>query len=324
MRGGSAFRRLPGSLLDCPGHCAAAIRMTRRNRESPTTQRRTMRPHSRLDGGASLVVLQGERLGQRIDLGDEPLMIGRAPDCGLQVADRSVSRQHACLWRDANGYRVKDLGSTNCTLLNDEPVVEAELKDGDHIAIGACVLKFMGGLSVEARYHDEIYQLATLDPLTGMYNRRHFLELLEREMARSTSHARPLALLIADLDHFKSINDRHGHAAGDVVLRQVSGALKACARSDFVFARIGGEEFAMALPEHGTEPATVFARRLCEEVAALQLDEQAGAGRVTISIGVAEWRPGMKLVGDLLRAADERLYRAKQSGRNRVCAQDAP
>lgn len=298
--------------------------MIRRDRDSSTTQRRTLHPAAGDDarnGAATLVVLQGQRLGQRIDVGEQALTIGRAPECEFQIVDRSVSRQHARIWREPTGYRVKDLDSTNKTLLNDQPIIEAELKDGDHITIGACVLKFMERSSVEARYHDEIYQLATMDPLTGLYNRRHFLELFERELARSASHARPLALLIVDLDHFKSINDRHGHPAGDVVLRQVSAALEACMRDDFIFARIGGEEFAVVLPEHEAAVATDFARRLCGEAAALELDAQAGVRRVTVSIGVANWRAGMTIVGDLMRAADAQLYRAKQSGRNRVCSE---
>ncbi|WP_300621715.1 GGDEF domain-containing protein [Dokdonella sp.] len=298
--------------------------MTRGDRDSTTTHRRTLHPAAgaeALNESASLVVLQGQRLGQRVDIGAEPLTIGRAPDCEFQVVDRSVSRRHARIWRESSGYRIKDLDSTNKTLLNDQPIIEAELKDGDHIAIGACVLKFMDRSSIEARYHDEIYQLATMDPLTGLYNRRHFLELLDRELARSANHARPLALLIVDLDHFKSINDRHGHPAGDVVLRQVSAVLDACMHDDFLFARIGGEEFAAVLPEHETVEATAFAQRLCDEVAALVLDAQAGARHVTISIGVANWRAGMTLVGDLMRAADAQLYRAKQGGRNRVCSE---
>lgn len=298
--------------------------MIRRDRDSTTTQRRTLHPAKVGDGrdeSASLVVLQGQRLGQRVEVGAQPVTIGRAPECELQIVDRSVSRQHARIWREPSGYRIKDLDSTNKTLLNDQPIIEAELKDGDHVSIGACVLKFMDRASVEARYHDEIYQLATMDPLTGLYNRRHFLELLDRELARSASHARPLALLIVDLDHFKSINDLHGHPAGDVVLRQVSAALDGCMRDEAILARIGGEEFAAILPEHGIEEATEFARRLCGAVAALTLDAQAGARRVTVSIGVANWRAGMALVGDLMRAADAQLYRAKQSGRNRVCAE---
>jgi diguanylate cyclase (GGDEF)-like protein len=298
--------------------------MDPRDRDSSTTQRRTIRPAHEYDArsaaSACLVVLQGQRLGQRIDVGAQPLVIGRAPECDFQIMERSVSRQHARIWQEPSGYRIKDLDSTNKTLLNDQPIIEAELKDGDHVSIGSCVLKFMERSSVEARYHEEIYQLATIDPLTGLYNRRQFLELLDRELARTTSHGRPLALLIIDLDHFKSINDRHGHPAGDVVLKQVATALAAHAREEFIVARIGGEEFAAVLPEHDIEQAGAFAERLCRAIATLDLGEQAGARRVTVSIGVATWGNRLVNVADLLRAADAELYRAKQSGRNRVSA----
>lgn len=302
--------------------------MNPRDRDSSTTQRRTILPprgYDALDSTASacLVVLQGQRLGQRIDVGDNPLIIGRAPECEFQIMERSISRQHTKIWREASGYRVKDLDSTNKTLLNDQPIIEAELKDGDHLTIGSCVLKFMERSSVEARYHEEIYQLATMDTLTGLYNRRHFLELLERELARTTSHRRPLALLIIDLDHFKLINDRHGHPAGDIVLKQVAAVLSGDTRDDFIMARIGGEEFAAVLPEHGVEQAAEFAQRLCDAIAALELSEDAGAKRVTISIGVAGWRADMANASDFLRAADAELYRAKQTGRNRVCSVQA-
>jgi len=290
-----------------------------------TTQRRTTRAVRSQDArdastSACLVVLQGQRLGQRIDIGDVPLVIGRAPDCDFQVMERSISRQHSKIWRGPSGYRIKDLDSTNKTLLNDQPIIEAELKDGDHVTIGNCVLKFMERSSVEARYHEEIYQLATIDPLTGLSNRRHFLELLERELARTARHERSLALLILDLDHFKSINDRFGHPAGDVVLKRVAAVLKVNTREEFVVARIGGEEFAAVLPEHDLAQATVYARHLCEGIAALELGDEVALQHVTASIGVAVWSEGMKILGDLLGAADAQLYRAKQAGRNCVCA----
>jgi len=301
----------------------ATTGMNSRDNDSSTTQRRTIRPPRGLDlrGGtdACLVVLQGQRLGQRIDIGDQALTFGRAPECDFQIVERSVSRQHARLWKEPSGYRVKDLDSTNKTLLNDQPIIEAELKDGDHITIGSCVLKFMERSSVEARYHDEIYQLATMDPLTGLYNRRHFLQLLERELARTTSHQRPLALLIIDLDHFKSVNDLYGHAAGDVVLKLVGASLQANARGEVIVARIGGEEFAAVLPEQDISEAAAFAERLRSAIEALELDASVGPRRVTVSIGVASWRPGMAGVADLLRTTDTELYRAKEDGRNRVC-----
>lgn len=301
--------------------------MNNRFRDSSTTQRRTMRPAQDYDGGtapACLVVLRGQRLGQRIDLGEQPLMLGRTPECDFQIPERSVSRQHAKIWQGPAGFRVKDLDSTNKTLLNDQPIIEAELKDGDHIAIGNCVLKFMEQSSVEARYHEEIYELATMDPLTGLYNRRQFLELLERELARTASHDRPLTLLIIDLDHFKSINDRFGHLAGDAVLKQVADELIADTREDFIVARIGGEEFAVVLPELDVREAVDFAGRLCTAIGALELDPSLGTRHVTVSIGVAAWAPEMNTVGELMRAADEQLYRAKQGGRNRVCTAAAP
>ena len=299
--------------------------MNTSDRDSSTTQRRTIRPEHDFDQAAGtsstcLIVLQGQRLGQRIDIGIEPLIIGRSPECQFQIMERSVSRQHARIWQEPTGYRIKDLDSTNKTLLNDQPIIEAELKDGDHVVIGSCVLKFMERSSVEARYHEEIYQLATIDPLTGLYNRRHFLELLEREMARTASHGRPLSLLIIDLDHFKLINDRHGHPAGDTVLKQVASALDGNVSGEIIVARIGGEEFAAVLPECEVAEASTFAEQLCRSIAALELHEEAGAQQVTVSIGVAGFSAGMAGVGALLAAADAQLYLAKHNGRNRVCS----
>lgn len=290
--------------------------------DARTTQPRTNKPARGFGDGAEacLVVLQGQSLGQRVDIGVHALTLGRSAECGFHIDERSVSRQHARIWRDLGGYRLKDLGSTNKTLLNDVPVGEAELKDGDYITVGSCVLKFMERSSVEARYHDEIYQLATLDPLTKLANRRHFLELLGRELQRSIRHQRPLALLIVDLDHFKAINDNHGHVAGDVVLEQVGAVLNSTVRSEAIAARIGGEEFAIALPECESDASLAAAEEVRRAVEVMPLKMSGGPHAVTVSIGVAAWRPGMDKTSDLLRAADEALYRAKQTGRNRVVA----
>lgn len=301
--------------------------MTPRNSDASTTQRRSMRPHRSSGAGhvpACLVVLQGQRLGQRIDLGERPLIIGRSPEADFQILERSVSREHCRISQEPAGYRIKDLDSTNKTFLNDQPIIEAELKDGDHIAVGSCVLKFMDRSSVEARYHEEIYQLATADPLTDLYNRRQFIELLEKELARAANHKRPLVLLIMDLDHFKSINDRFGHPTGDAVLKKVALALRGLAREEFIIARIGGEEFAVVLPEHALEQAVAFADLLREGIAGLSLTLPGGPQQVTVSIGAAAWTGNMNGTSDLMRAADAQLYRAKQSGRNRVCSMRTP
>ena len=300
--------------------------MTPRNSDASTTQRRSMRPHRSSGAGhvpACLVVLQGQRLGQRIDLGERPLIIGRSPEADFQILERSVSREHCRISQEPAGYRIKDLDSTNKTFLNDQPIIEAELKDGDHITIGSWVFKFMDTSSLEVRYHEELYLLATIDPLTELYNRRQFLELLEKELARAASHSRPLALLIIDLDHFKEVNDRYGHPAGDIVLRRVSAILREQAPQELIVSRIGGEEFAIIVPEQPLEHAVSFAEGVRTAVAALDLHADTGPPvppGITISIGVASRDAETNTVSKLLRAADEQLYRAKQAGRNKVCS----
>ena len=231
-----------------------------------------------------------------------------------------MSREHCRITREPAGYRIKDLDSTNKTFLNDQPIIEAELKDGDHISVGSCVLKFMDRSSVEARYHEELYQLATADPLTDLYNRRQFLELIDREIARAANHKRPLTLLIIDLDHFKSVNDQYGHPNGDLVLKKVALALRAHSREEFIIARIGGEEFAIVLPEKELSDAMRFADSLRRAMAELEFLLNDEIRKITISIGAAAWLPSMSSTSDLMRAADEQLYRAKQAGRNRVCS----
>ena len=295
--------------------------MTQRTNDASTTQRKTMHPHRRVAGGevpACLVVLQGQRLGQRINLGDEPLIIGRAPEAEFQIIERSVSRAHCQITREPAGYRIKDLDSTNKTFLNDQPIIEAELKDGDHVAVGSCVLKFMDRSSVEARYHEELYQLATADPLTDLYNRRQFLELIDREIARAANYKRPLSLLIIDLDHFKLINDEFGHPNGDLVLKKVALTLRGHSREESIIARIGGEEFAIVLAEHDLAQAVKFAESLRGALSELEFTLNDVAKKITVSIGAADWKPGMTSTGDFMQAADEQLYRAKDSGRNLV------
>jgi diguanylate cyclase (GGDEF)-like protein len=291
-------------------------------RSSNTTQRRTLRsPAARAagTGAACVVVIHGESLGQRLELKDAPVVIGRSPDAALQINHRSISRFHCRIWPDAAGYRIRDLDSTNRTFVNEHPIIEAELRDGDHIGVGDSILKFMEQGSVEARYHEELYQLATSDPLTGLYNRRQFQELMEKEILRATRHLRNLCLALADIDHFKPINDRHGHPAGDTVIRGIAQLLRRNARADQLIARIGGEEFALVFAEQRLADATDAAERLRRAIEASPFELGGAPATVTVSIGLAQWRRGMNGLSDLMRAADRQLYRAKQEGRNRVC-----
>jgi diguanylate cyclase (GGDEF)-like protein len=268
--------------------------------------------------GAALVVIHGDPLGKRIGLDVAELVIGRAPEASFQIPHRSVSRQHCRIWFDAGVFRVRDLGSTNRTYVNQQPIVEAILQDGDLITVGETILKFIAEGSVEARYHEELHQMAMVDALTELANRRQFQDLLEKELRRAAREQQPFCLMILDIDLFKAVNDRFGHPGGDLVLKRVAAVIREHLGDGIWGARIGGEEFALVLPGTTFAEAWALAERLREDVAALGVDIEGEAQQVTISIGIAEWGSGLVTYSDLMRAADHQLYRAKSAGRNRV------
>ncbi len=158
---------------------------------------------------------------------------------------------------------------------------------------------------------------AACDDLTGLASRQHFMGELAREIERVRRQFSPLSLLMVDADHFKAVNDTHGHAAGDEVLRELAACLKRGTRSLDVVGRLGGEEFGVLLPGTDEANAVVIAERLRRSVDALRIRHKDAEVRVTTSIGVAEWVPEWSFE-DLLEAADEALYRSKADGRNRV------
>jgi diguanylate cyclase (GGDEF)-like protein len=172
------------------------------------------------------------------------------------------------------------------------------------------------------RQEEHYRERALHDALTGLYNRRYFWRRLDDEVAFARRHGRPLALLVGDLDRFKGVNDAHGHAAGDEVLRAVAAALMEVRRRGDTVARIGGEEFAVILPETDAAEAVRVAERMRQAVAALSFQPDLLEARpfaVTISVGAAAAPPTASLgAAALLAAADAAMYRAKQAGRNRV------
>jgi diguanylate cyclase (GGDEF)-like protein len=168
---------------------------------------------------------------------------------------------------------------------------------------------------------EELERLATTDALTGLINRRQFFALTEREWSRVQRYERPLSLLMLDIDAFKSINDRFGHEVGDDVLMRTAAVMREAKRDSDIIARIGGEEFALLLPETDLPGAALFAERLrvaCNKIHVLP-DRRDRA--ISVSIGVAEADPRMSGFDELMRRADEALYAAKRAGRNRYqCA----
>ncbi len=213
-------------------------------------------------GGACIVVIYGPELGKRIELGAASFQMGRSAKNDLFIDQESISRNHARITFDGRSHWVQDLGSTNGTFLNDEQVTENALRDGDQIRIGQTILKFMTGENVELAYHEEIYRLMTVDGLTQVYNRRYFDEALERELNRAKRYGRVLSLIAFDIDHFKRVNDTHGHLAGDSLLRQLAATVRARLRREDVFARTGGEEFGILLPEIPVDGARATAEQV--------------------------------------------------------------
>ncbi len=263
----------------------------------------------------------GASMGARYILGDQPLVIGRGNHCDLRIEETSISRHHARIQPEADGYVVVDLQSTNGTYVNDALTSECRLQDGDYLRIGNCIYRFLSGDNVEAAYHEEIYRRTIIDALTEIHNKRFLMEHLERELARSARFHRPLALVIFDIDHFKTINDQMGHLAGDFTLRELAACVKTGVRKEEEFARYGGDEFVVILPETTREGAVTFAERIRSAVEQKRFVFEDKLFPVTISVGVAVTSGEAKLgAAELLARADAKLYEAKEAGRNRVAA----
>jgi two-component system, cell cycle response regulator len=274
---------------------------------------------------AFLVVLAGPHIGDvhRLEPG-QVLELGRRDDAGLALRDDGVSRRHAAIHVDEQGARIVDLGSANGTFVDGVRVSEARLSDGARIAIGgATVMKFVWTDEIEARWQVRLAEGAQLDPLTGLYNRRHFDERLSEELSASLRHGRPLSLLLADLDLFKKVNDVHGHLAGDEVLRLSALVLRDAVRKEDVLARYGGEEFVVLARETALSGGRALGERLRRAVERSACLWKGTELRITVSVGVAvSTRLAPFVAGEsglaLVAWADRALYLAKQAGRNTV------
>jgi two-component system cell cycle response regulator len=272
-----------------------------------------------------LVQLAGPSLGRKFLLEENETLIGRDEDCTIVLEMESVSRRHCRLLASEDGVAIADEGSTNGTFLNGTEVGgQTPLHTGDLIKIGVAIFKFLGAEGqggIEAHYHDEMYRLTVLDSLTQLYNKRYATDFLEREASRSIRYERPLSLVLFDIDHFKLINDKRGHPAGDCVLRELSELMRKRIRREECLARWGGEEFALVLPDVREEQARFVADALRKLVAEHHFGGSGKPLRVTFSGGTAELRRDTGTVQTLIDAADGALYEAKRRGRNQVVAQ---
>ena len=279
--------------------------------------------HPRIEGAPaqgvafSVVVVQGAAAGARVAL-EREVVIGRDPRCELPIGSADVSRRHARIAPDAEGHRIVDLGSTNGTWVNGRPVTSRRLAPGDRIELGSCVLRYLRQGEADAEDLSALADLARRDALTGLANRRAFEEALQREVARSRRTGNPLAVVALDIDHFKRVNDTHGHPVGDVVLAEVATRAQGALRAEDLLARIGGEELAALLPGATLSAAAEVAERIRRAVSDTAIEAGEASLDVTVSLGCAVLGADERDGSALLARSDARLYDAKRGGRDRV------
>ncbi|MFN2596532.1 MAG: diguanylate cyclase [Pyrinomonadaceae bacterium] len=291
-------------------------------------------PHERRP---ALVFMRGEQLAAPIPLERDEVTLGRALEADVRVNDARASRLHARIRavRDAASgaisYRVADLGSTNGTLLNGEPIAdEATVTDGDKLTIGEHLIRFELLDDIDREYQRQIHRLLAHDELTGLLTSKSFFSELRREAARAEADSRPFCVLMMDLDHFKNVNDTYGHLVGSQTLEEIGHLITRALRAGDVAARFGGEEFAAFLLDADCAQALVAADRVrraieSHEFAAVRRGaapavEGEPTFRITISVGVAAFPDDARDPIELVELADTAPYHAKHQGRNRVSA----
>lgn len=240
-----------------------------------------------------------------------PLLLDDLPAAAISqvtaIHDQVRSWMGIPLWVGAERMGLLSVGSRQAGAFNAHDAVLAQAFAGEL----ALVME-------NALLQDEIGQLAITDGLTGLFNRRHFINLAAGEVVRAQRYNRPLALLKLDVDHFNRVNDRYGRAMGDRVLTRIASLCRDKAREVDILGRLGGDEFAFLLPETGRDGARAFARRLRELIINSPVPGSVGLIRVSVSIGLSVLDPSCLNLDDLMRRCEEALYRVRLSGANGV------
>jgi two-component system, cell cycle response regulator len=269
----------------------------------------------------TLHVIKGPRAGEVLTVDRGDAVLGRGEDADLRIQDPSLSRTHVRFERDGDTLTVTDLDSMNGTLVEGQRVQGTQrLKSGDLLTLGNVVVRFAVQAPAELQVQRDLYEAAVRDRLSGLYNRGYFDDRLAAEWAFVKRHQGAMAVLLIDLDHFKLVNDTHGHPVGDAVLRQAAAKIRDSLRAEDLAARFGGEEFVVLARGTDAGGAQVLGQRLRTRIAQGLVDAPNGLVKVTASIGVAVMRRDLvfRSPGELLAAADAALYEAKNAGRNQV------
>jgi len=273
-----------------------------------------------------LIIVRGGIPGTMLRLGQKTSSLGRSAENTFQFHDSTVSRRHAVLSIDPAGAAwLMDLGSTNGTFVNGWRIATqtpVQAGDGSRIQLGSStLLKYLKLDPCDEGFQRELYERSVRDNLTGLYNRGYFLSQIGPLAELNSMCELGLALILVDIDHFKRVNDTHGHTVGDLILREVADVLRESTRGEDLVARYGGEEFILALPSCSLEQAAERAERIRIRLSSRLVEASQARVGVTASLGLAFAPAGrVRDVAALITAADEALYEAKRSGRDRVIA----
>ena len=277
----------------------------------------------------ALIRYVGEPIGEVVPLSPPGITIGRSSENDVSLPEAEVSRRHAQVSLSQVGdagwmVQMMDLGSTNGSFINgrriEKPQVPIALQHGDVVRVGAHAFKLKRLDALERHYHEAMMAQTSMDMLTGVNNRSAVLAFLEKHADLARRYRRPLSLILADLDFFKSVNDRFGHATGDLALQTFGALVMKRLRASDLVGRIGGEEFLIVLPETHVPEAMSVAEDLRGAVASETLTPWGGGDpfHITCCFGVAQLQNRDINGGSLLARTDVALYRAKALGRNRV------
>lgn len=269
-----------------------------------------------------LIVFVGKDSGNRYKIKKGTTTIGRSREADITLDDERVSRIHCTVEWKGKKIIIEDQGSTNGTYVDSKKVNRAHLRRGAPLQVGQSVMKVEFKNEAEIQLEDSLIQNASIDFLTGIFNRQFFMTRAAEEIAYAQRHKKVVGFIMIDIDHFKQVNDTYGHQMGDAVLNQFATIVNKVKRTEDVFARYGGEEF-IIMPRGGVHQKGVH--RQCERIrkAVEKCKFHFGEEQVqiTVSLGffLKKADSTVKLsLTDLISEADKALYLAKERGRNRT------
>ncbi|HRQ64094.1 MAG TPA: GGDEF domain-containing protein [Xanthomonadaceae bacterium] len=273
-------------------------------------------PEAATPGGLALLVFEDDCLIDALALGTGEITVGRSPQCRVRLQGSEVSRRHCSIRLQGEVAIVRDVHSANGTFVNGRRIRHSVVTEGMLITLGNALLKLVRLGSVEWRTHSVLLRQVHSDDLSGLLNRRGF-RLRSEALLGVLVPGTPIGLMVMDIDHFKQVNGRYGHIAGDAVIRAVGARIRESLDAGAVAARLGGEEFGVLLGGDSADALRDQLERLRVAVQQERVECDGESIQVTMSIGAALEQAPLRSLHAMFIAADRALFEAKAAGRNR-------